>query len=81
MLPLVRLLGNAEMKQGEAHPAAYVAEFRRGDWRVVIPIRGKLSPRLAQRSFSNPYDANAWLQSETGILAVSAARMKISRCG
>ena len=32
----------------EGHPSAYVAELRQGDWRVVVPIRGKLSPRIAQ---------------------------------
>ncbi len=69
------------MKQMEAHPSAYVAELRQGDWRVVVPIRGKLSPRIAQRSFSSQRDASAWLQSEAGAQTVSVLRMKVSRYG
>jgi len=70
-----------KMKQTEGHPSAYVAELRRGDWRVVVPVRGKLSPRIAQRSFSNQKDARTWLQGETGMQAVSELRMKVSGCG
>jgi hypothetical protein len=69
------------MRQVEGHPSAYVAELRHGDWRVVVPVRGKLSPRIAQCSFSNRNAANAWLQSEVGIHAVNVLRMKVSRCG
>ena len=36
----------SKIKQMEVHPSAYVAELRQGDWRVVVPIRGK-SSRLA----------------------------------
>ncbi len=69
------------MKQTEGHPSAYVAEFRGGDWRVVVPVRGKLSPRIAQRSFSNQREASAWLESEAGEETVSGLRMKVARAG
>ena len=65
------------MKQTEGHPSAYVAELRQGDWRVVVPIRGKLSPRVDQRSFSNRTEASAWLQSDVGMHAVSLLRRKV----
>ena len=65
----------------EGHPSAYVAEVHQGDWRVVVPIRGKLSPRIAQCSFPNEKDARTWLHSEIGIHAVSVLRMNGSRCG
>ena len=71
----------SKMKQMEGHPSAYVAELRQGDWRVVVPIRGKLSPRIAQRSFSSRRDACAWLQSEVGMHTVSELTMRVSRCG
>ena len=70
-----------KMKQTEGHPSAYVAELRHGDWRVVVPIRGKLSPRIAQHSFSNQKDASAWLQSDVGMHTVSVLRMRVSRSG
>ncbi len=69
------------MKQTEAHRSAYVAELRQGDWRVVVPVRGKLSPRIAQRSFPNQREASAWLLSEAGVQTVSVLRTKVSRCG
>jgi hypothetical protein len=31
------------MKQTEGHQSAYVAELLRGDWRIVVPVRGKYS--------------------------------------
>jgi len=65
------------MKQKEGHLPPYVAELRRGDWRVIVPVRGKLSPRIAQCSFSNPKDASAWLQSEVGMHAVSLLRTRV----
>ena len=71
----------SKMKQMEGHPSAYVAELRQGDWRVVVPIRGKLSPRIAQRSFSNRTEACAWLQSEVAMHSVSELRMGVTRCG
>ena len=71
----------SKMKQMEVHPSAYVAELRQGDWRVVVPIRGKLSPRIAQRSFSSRRDACAWLQSEVGMHTVTELRTRISRLG
>ena len=69
------------MKHTEGHPSAYVAELRHGDWRVVVPVRGKLAPRIAQRSFSSRKDAHAWLESEAGLETVSVLRTKLSRCG
>jgi hypothetical protein len=69
------------MKQTESHPSAYVAELRRGDWRVVVPVRGKLSPRIAQDSFPSRSEACAWLSSDAGTDAVSALRAPLSRCG
>lgn len=64
------------MKQTQAHPSAYVAELRQGEWRVVVPVRGKLSPRIAQHAFPDKSGASAWLQSEAGMNTVGALRMK-----
>ena len=71
----------SEMKQAGGHPSAYVAEIRQGDWRVVVPIRGKLSPRIAQCSFPSKKDASTWLNSEIGSHAIGALRMNGSRRG
>ena len=32
------------------HPPAYVAQLRKA-WRVVVPVRGRLSPRVIARAF------------------------------
>ena len=32
------------------HPPAYVAKLRKV-WRVVVPVRGRLSPRVIARAF------------------------------
>jgi hypothetical protein len=71
----------SEMKQAGGHPSAYVAEIRQGDWRVVVPIRGKLSSRGAQFSFRNEKEASTWLHSEIGMDAVSVLRKMVHAAG
>src|SRR3954470_16816596 len=48
-----------------AHPPAYVAKLRKA-WRVVVPVRGRLSPRLIAREFPTQSAALRWLASEDG---------------
>lgn len=47
------------------HPPAYVLEIKRR-WRVVVPIRGKLTPKIHGAEFSSRASAQAWLRSEDG---------------
>lgn len=39
----------------------------RGDWRVIVPIRGKLTPHIHPEKFSTRFAALNWLQSEEGL--------------
>ena len=56
-----------------AHPLAYVAKLRKA-WRVVVPVRGRLSPRLIAREFPTQSAALRWLASEDGQRAVAQER-------
>ena len=55
------------------HPPAYVAKLRRAS-RVVVPVRGRLSPRVIAREFSTQSAALSWLASEDGQNAVARER-------
>lgn len=63
--------------QDRNHSPAYVAELGRS-WRVVIPIRGRLAPRLWPEEFATQIEAIAWLQSEEGIEAIALQRSRRS---
>ena len=52
------------------HAPAYVAKLRRA-WRVVVPVRGRLSPRVIARAFPRRSAALTWLSSEEGQNAVA----------
>lgn len=55
------------------HPPAYVAKLRKA-WRVIVPVRGRLSPRLIAREFPTQSAALRWLASEDGQRAVAQER-------
>lgn len=55
------------------HSPAYVAQIGR-EWRVVVPIRGKLSPKLATTTFLARAEAEIWLRSADGQLAIARLR-------
>ena len=59
------------------HSPAYVAEIRK-KWRVVVPIRGRLSPRIWPEEFETQHAALLWLQSEGGLAAVALERTRAS---
>ena len=52
------------MKRQE-HSPAYVLQVKR-QWRVVVPVRGKLTPRICATEFSSRASAEAWLRSDEG---------------
>lgn len=52
-------------------PPAYVLEIKRR-WRVVVPIRGKLTPKIHGAEFSSRASAEAWLRSEDGQHTIDA---------
>src|SRR4051794_41951049 len=47
------------------HPPAYVAQLRKA-WRVIVPGRGRLSPRGIARAVPPPSAAFSWLATEGG---------------
>lgn len=53
------------------HSPAYVLEIKR-QWRVVIPVRGKLTPRICATEFPSCARAEAWLHSSEGERTVNA---------
>ena len=55
------------------HPPAYVAKLRKA-WRVVVPIRGRLSPRVIARAFPSQSAALSGLVSKEGQTAVARER-------
>ena len=55
------------------HTPAYVAKLRKA-WRVVVPIRGRLSPRIIAREFPTQSAALSWLASEEGQNAIACER-------
>ena len=55
------------------HAPAYVAKLRKA-WRVIVPIRGRLSPRIITREFPTQSAAFHWLASEEGQTAVVRER-------
>jgi hypothetical protein len=59
------------------HSPAYVAEIRKR-WRVVVPIRGRLAPRVCPEEFETQHAALVWLQTEDGLAAVALERTRVS---
>ena len=59
--------------QRAPHTPAYVAKLRRA-WRVVVPVRGRLSPRVIARAFPSQSAALSWLATEEGQSAVARER-------
>src|SRR5215211_3359342 len=57
------------------HPPTYVAKLRKA-WRVVVPIRGRLNPRVIARAFPSQSAALSWLASEDGQNAVARERAR-----
>ena len=65
-------LGRAALPRAP-HPPAYVAQLRKA-WRVVVPVRGRLSPRVIARAFPSRSAALSWLATEEGQSAVARER-------
>lgn len=49
----------------------YVAEVGVCKWKIVIPIAGKLSPKIRPEQFLTKDEAQAWLDSPEGLAAVT----------
>lgn len=64
------------MKRHE-HPPAYVLYIKR-HWRVVVPVRGKLTPKICAAEFPSRASAEAWLRSDEGKLMVDAYQGKLA---
>lgn len=57
------------------HPPPYVLKHR-GAWRVIVPIRGRLSPKVCDVEFPTREVAQGWMQSADGVLAIAALTAK-----
>jgi hypothetical protein len=57
------------------HSPAYVGQIGR-EWRIVVPIRGKLCPKLATPAFLARDAAELWLRSTDGEQAVMRLRQR-----
>jgi len=52
--------------KAQYYPAAYPLRGRAGDWIVVIPVSGRLSPILWPTRFRTRPEAEKWLACESG---------------
>src|SRR4051812_30785530 len=50
---------------GKPPCSAYAMELRRS-WRVIVPVRGRLTPRICDTRFGSKADALAWMESKEG---------------
>ena len=66
------------MRRQLDHSPAYSLEMK-ARWRIVVPIRGKLTPRICPDEFATREAAITWLQSEEGALAVDMLRSGTGR--
>ena len=55
------------------HPASYTMELKRS-WRVIVPVRGRLEPRVCREKFAFKADALAWMNSTDGKQAIALVR-------
>lgn len=60
------------------HSPAYIMQFGRY-WRVVVPIRGKLTPRMCADEFASREAAATWLSSAAGQDGVAELRERRPR--
>jgi hypothetical protein len=64
------------MQKERHHSPAYVGEVGTA-WRVIVPIRGRLSPMVLADRFQSKCAALDWLYSEEGEATVSSERTRI----
>lgn len=57
------------------HRPPYVMRVAR-EWRVVVPIRGKLAPRTCEQRFATKLAAEEWLQSSDGTEVIETLRTR-----
>jgi hypothetical protein len=43
-------------------------------WRVIVPVRGRLEPRVGREKFAFKADALAWMNSTDGKQAIALVR-------
>jgi hypothetical protein len=55
------------------HSPAYVMPLQ-GTWRVIVPIRGRLSPKVLTPEFATRAAASEWLESAEGQSVVAFER-------
>ena len=59
--------------QAIGHAPAYVMPLQ-GSWRVIVPIRGRLSPQVLAPEFATKAAAAEWLDSPDGHSAIAGER-------
>lgn len=57
---------------------AYVMQIKR-DWRIVVPVRGKLNPKVSSAAFTTRDAAVLWLGSFDGQDFIAKARQRLMR--
>jgi hypothetical protein len=59
------------------HPPAYVLRMKR-QWRVVVPIRGRLTPKICAKEFPSRSTAEAWLRSDEAECEIEIYRSRLA---
>jgi hypothetical protein len=68
-----RRSGEPDPSDRRDHSPAYAAKLG-NRWHIVVPVRGKLAPRICAETFSMKVDAEHWLASTDGQHAVASMR-------
>jgi hypothetical protein len=55
------------------HPAPYAMELKRS-WRVIVPVRGKLTPKICPERFACRAEAETWMGTADGQRMIAAVR-------
>jgi hypothetical protein len=58
------------------HSPPYALQIH-GRWRVVVPVRDRLTPKICPQKFPTRASAETWLQSEEGARTVELARSRL----
>ena len=62
--------------QAVRHSPAYVMRLREA-WRVIVPVRGRLSPQVLAHEFTTKAAASEWLESAEGQRVIALERTQV----
>lgn len=64
-----------------SYSSAFAAELSVGAWRIVVPVKGRLAPKLLAPVFQTKSEAETWLASAEGQALVHDAQKRLPTRG